>query len=101
MGTEQVTSVEYRDEYNGLGIDEQAVTVSLYPNPATEHISVLTSSDIISLQIYDQRGQVVELPQAYFIGKQAELNINELASGMYHLVVRTTNGISTQLFGKE
>lgn len=101
LGTEQVTSIEYRDEYNGLGVNEQDITVSVFPNPATEHLSVLTSADIVSLQIYDQRGQVVELPQVYFIGKQAELNINELASGMYHLVVRTTNGISTQLFGKE
>lgn len=101
LGTEQVTGIEYRDEYNGLGVAEQEVTATLFPNPATDQLTVLASGDIVSLKVIDQRGQMVEIPTVQLNGKQGTVNVSELAAGMYHVVVQTANGVYTQLFGKE
>lgn len=101
LGTEQVTSIEYRDEYNGLGIGEKDITTTVYPNPATEEISVIANGAIISMQVIDQRGQLIALPQAQINGKLGVLTVSPLSSGLYHLVIQTTDGVSTQLFAKE
>ena len=68
----------------------------LYPNPANSILNIDLASEIKSVEIYSQLGQKM------FSSTQKQLNISNLASGIYMLKVEDVNGaITTQKFVKE
>ena len=80
IGTPGLFSIDENNYYfqNTAGIQElDKAKVSVYPNPATDHLTIQTEGNIQFVQILNLSGQVL-LEQ-----KIGELNIAHLASGTY------------------
>ena len=73
--------------------------IGVYPNPADDYAVIgikLEKESGISLNIYDISGKVVynnEAPQAAVGQNEITINTTNFASGMYTIVVRTSDGI--------
>ena len=82
---------------NTLGTEDIAAAVSLYPNPAKNYIHINTALDLQSYQIYDVSGKVVM--KNNLIAKK--ININQLANGVYFLVLSSEKGKVVKKIVKE
>lgn len=100
LGSEQVTSVEYRDEYNGLGLKDLTSRVIVYPNPAADQLYVELSEGIDMLEILDQQGRVVATMEGNG-AVRLTANVASLGSGLYYARVRTMNGTGIKLFAHQ
>ncbi len=79
----------------GLNDNKQALAVTVYPNPAAENLKVDVAANEVSLKIYNLQGSLV----ATSIGK--EINVGELTSGVYLLLVQTEKGNYSQKIIKQ
>ena len=77
---------------------ESVVTASLYPNPAQTDaaVTIETSGSIASIQVFNMSGQRMQVPILNIGNRKAELNLNSLASGVYVLQLKTSDGDSTK-----
>lgn len=98
LGNETVTAVEYRDNFNGLGLNENHVTVKFYPNPASDKLYVSTAEQAENFFIVDQSGRIWN--QVPATSKEQTLDVSQLAAGSYTLVVVFSSGYTTQKFVK-
>jgi len=98
-GNEVITAVEYRDEYNGLGVENKELTVSTYPNPATNMVEFNLNSKGTYLSLIDMRGKVVF--QKSLNGTSGNVDITNFAPGSYHLVINTEEGITSTVIIKK
>lgn len=99
LGNETITSIEYRDTLNGLGLNEAELAFSVFPNPATDELTVLSAETVQHIAILNQQGQVVKTLQLN--GAQPVIPVSDLDAGIYHLVVTTASGKATRLFAKQ
>ncbi len=80
------------------GTDEAlASKLSVFPNPAANVINVVNNNNILvnGIQIVDLNGRTVK--SAKFNGvTEAQVNISDLASGMYMMTVSSDKGTMTQ-----
>jgi hypothetical protein len=73
------------------GIDENnELGVSIYPNPATDMISITTSENIQRVEIFNMQGQLVKAES----GAVNNISVKDLANGLYTLKLTTDNGTS-------
>ena len=70
-------------------VNESATMVSLYPNPAREQVSFILD-DNAEVSVFDMSGRMVST-MAFEAG-QAQLNVSEMANGVYFVNVRYANG---------
>jgi hypothetical protein len=98
MGNETVTAVEYRDDFNGLGLTESKFQVSFYPNPVVNELHVSTPETAEKLVIVDQSGRIWK--QVSGSSKDQVIDVSELASGSYSLVVLFSNSYTSVKFIK-
>lgn len=81
-------AIDYRDN---TGIDDLLTenTIVLFPNPASESISVSFEGTILSndYRIVDVSGRVLKTGTSNFNNKTATIGINSLESGLYFLVL--------------
>ena len=98
-GNEVVTNVEYRDNYNGLGLDNNEVDLSIYPNPAVNELKYDISAKTVYLSIIDAKGKVIY--QSSLTSNSGSIDITNFATGVYHAVFRTENGVKYQEFIKK
>ena len=77
---------------------ESVVTASLYLNPAQTDaaVTIETSGSIASIQVFNMSGQRMQVPILNIGNRKAELNLNSLASGVYVLQLKTSDGDSTK-----
>lgn len=99
LGTETVTAIEYRDQFLGLGIAENNVTVAICPNPVSELLNILAESNIEQWSLMNSDGHVVR--SATHTSNSLAIDLSQLAAGQYHLVLVTSTGISYQKFVKQ
>ena len=89
----------------GTGMEDYlAKAVTLYPNPATEVVSVAVSDAnimITGVEVYNVYGQIVETFHGTSLQGRATLNVSGLADGMYYVRVTTDNGVVTKNFVKK
>jgi hypothetical protein len=100
LGNEQITAVEYRDDYNGLGLEDAQPDFAVYPNPASEGLYIQSTQAITSVRLLNQQGQLVKT----LTGEGAFLittDICDLDAGMYSVVVESESGTRTRLFVKQ
>ncbi len=64
--------------------------VSIYPNPATDMISITTSENIQRVEIFNMQGQLVKAES----GAVNNISVKDLANGLYTLKLTTDNGTS-------
>lgn len=75
---------------------------SMYPNPATNVLNI-TSSDALqidSVKITDVNGRIV-FNNAFSSTDTAEINVANLASGMYVISIKSNQGVATKKFMKK
>lgn len=77
-------------------LDENAIEVNLYPNPATEFITVSADKAIETLQIVSLNGSVLKTING--TEGQNKVNVADLSAGQYLLVVGTAQGSSVTTF---
>lgn len=68
--------------------------VNVFPNPAKTNLNIQSNDKIQSLQLYTLAGQ--EIQSVLVQDLNTQLNIQDLAQGIYVLKVQTTQGIKTQ-----
>ncbi len=69
--------------------DNDAIAVSLYPNPARESVRIMLESDA-QVSVFDMTGRVVST--TYVAAGQAQLSVSELENGVYFVNVRFADG---------
>lgn len=73
------------------GVDERsAVTVSLYPNPATDVLYIQSPITIVGAEIFDARGRSVA--KQYSATGIAQLKLSPLAGGSYLVALHSGDG---------
>lgn len=98
MGTETVTAVEYRDNFNGLGLVESGLNVSFYPNPVINELHVSTQEVAENFFVVDQAGRIWKKVSGS--AKEQVIDVSDLASGSYSLVVLFSSGYTSVKFIK-
>ena len=82
------------------GINDYEQTISLYPNPNSGQFTINNEQLIInSVQVYDVYGKLLKTVEAG--DNIVELDVSELASGMYFVRVSTEKGVVTKSFVKK
>ncbi len=72
------------------GIEEITTETTIYPNPATDHISINSTENVQRVEIYNMQGQLVKAET----GAVNNISVKDLANGMYTLKLTTDNGTS-------
>jgi hypothetical protein len=80
-------------------LDFTEVSVSVFPNPATNKVNVASAEMIRTVNIYDLNGSLISSEQ--ISATQAEVNISELPDGCYILEAVTENGNSRSRIVKQ
>lgn len=98
QGNETVTAIEYRDNFNGLGLTESELHVSYYPNPVVDELHISTPELADKFFIVDQSGRIWK--QVSGSGTTQVIDVSELAAGQYSLIVLFPNGYNSVKFIK-
>ena len=82
----------------GIRLDTKT-SVSIYPNPVTDHLDISSGSEISRISVYNSIGTsilvVTDTP-----GTKKHLNTHSLAPGLYILKIETKNGTEIKKFIK-
>lgn len=70
-------------------------TVQVFPNPTEATVNVVSSSDIVAIQLFNPLGQLV-ITEANINQTATTLDVQNLSAGLYLLQVKTTAGYTTQ-----
>ena len=75
-----------------VALDElQGITLNLYPNPANQEVNIaLNGAALESVVIVDQFGRTVK------VSKASNINVSDLASGVYQVILYTDKGNITR-----
>jgi hypothetical protein len=87
-----------------LGVDDIDISsIVLYPNPATEYVMVSNpnSVELQSLAIYDLNGRLIKTINLVDMGTEKSIDISELASATYMVIIQGTRGQMTKQIIKE
>ena len=79
-------SIPIRHIITGLN-EPKASTVRIYPNPAQDFVKIQSENNMQSIELYDLRGRL--LKAASIDDFKCEMNINDLAKGIYMIRVKT------------
>jgi len=94
LGAITSASILIRDnDFQGVA-NNNAVVFNVYPNPASETITVVANENIQTISIVNMIGQTVMNFNANSL-KQS-INISELSAGVYNIIVNSENGYSTK-----
>ncbi|XOV67011.1 MAG: T9SS type A sorting domain-containing protein [Fluviicola sp.] len=99
-GMETVTNIEYRDTYDPLlAATEELIFIDaeVYPNPATNQLSVTSESSILNYSIFNTHGSLVQ--EGTLSG--SSIDISGLSKGHYILFGQADQGILSIPFVKE
>lgn len=97
-GVETITSIEYQDEYLGfdVGLTENSLDISISPNPAVNTLSIESNRPFTNYYIFNEQGQLVQSESLL----KGSINVQELASGQYLLILQSNGQMSTHRFIK-
>ena len=78
-----------------LGIEENNVSLSIYPNPVNDILNIETDNLIEKIEILDLSGKLIATEFYH------QINVAQLTSGIYFIKVVTSEGNSLQKFVKD
>lgn len=93
-----------KEIYNGTSADCSLITgisdissnqILLLPNPATNHIYIKSEEGIESMKVYNNTGQLM-MEKTNFNSLSHQLNIEDLANGVYFIKIETSDNEYTQ-----
>ncbi len=73
---------------------------SLYPNPATDQLTITSSKNIQSLEVTNVLGEIIFTQNYSTLKTSTEISVAELSSGIYFLRVQSKDGWSVSKFVK-
>lgn len=95
-GNETVTSIEYRDLNLTNSLEELAIDFDIYPNPASQVITVNNFPNNSQYYVVDNNGSIV------LEGDLTDkINVANLANGIYELVIKADKQIGKKSFIKQ
>lgn len=102
LGTETVTSIEYRDMYLGLdaGIEENLMEFSVYPVPASDILCIRSAHPFSRVEVLDRTGRLVA-EHAYVKACDVVLDVSGLSPGVYELRLFTEKNVVSKKFIRE
>ena len=96
-GSENVSSVEFKDKKRDFASTiENAVDFQIYPNPASNNLTVITANFADQISIYSLTGELLvsELTNSTI----SNLDVSGLSNGLYLLEIKVGTQVSTQKF---
>jgi len=91
LGVQDLGLVKYNIDLTTLSITSEILekkTIALYPNPATNSFSINSYDKVEAIAIYNMAGQEVKKVAKV----NEEINISDLANGLYIVKVKTAKG---------
>ena len=94
-----LTPTEIGTLYNGLGTGvnkllNNEIPVSIYPNPTTNQLNIVTTAIVESIEIYSLLGQLVQKEST------TSFSVQNLDNGVYLLNIKTNEGFVSKQFIK-
>lgn len=83
-------------EYTGIDEVSMENTTMVYPNPAKDVINVTAASNINSIEVYSITGQLLISENGNDM--QSQINVSELANGIYMMKISTEDGVINKKF---
>jgi hypothetical protein len=101
-GNENITAIEYRDNYNAAfaGIEEESLNFSIYPNPVSNELVIDGTENVNTIQVIDSKGSVVYL-KIINEENQLKVDVSSFAPGTYQVVFSTNTQTSVKTFVKK
>ena len=85
-------------EEQGESISELIVSFNIYPNPVNDKLNIITEVEIEEVVVYDVYGR----QQSMVNGQQSTvIDVSDLNSGVYFVMIKTNEGVVTKRFVKE
>jgi hypothetical protein len=83
---------------NCTGVEENNMSFSIYPNPNNGQFFVTTNAtELVTFEVMDITGKIVFKTNATMnAGVQNEINVTDVATGMYIVKMSSERGVSTQ-----
>ncbi|MFN0276526.1 MAG: Calx-beta domain-containing protein [Chitinophagales bacterium] len=86
--------------YQTVGIIQQdRITLKLYPNPTLEKINIISEDLVESLKIINQLGEIVKVVSINAL--QKTIDVKEFPAGFYAVKIKTVSGVYSSSFIKE
>ena len=85
----------------GESIAENTSYLNIFPNPATDNLSIEATEEITEVNIYNIIGVNVYNEQCTMNNLQLDINISDFNSGVYFVKVKTGNGETVKRFIKQ
>ncbi|MEO8762238.1 MAG: SBBP repeat-containing protein [Bacteroidia bacterium] len=88
---------------NTSGIEENTQpinAVNAYPNPFNDNVKITSSSTILNIEVLNSLGQVV-FARNYINNVTTNIQVNNLAKGIYLMQIHTSKGIQLKKIVKE
>ncbi|WP_068588912.1 M36 family metallopeptidase [Cochleicola gelatinilyticus] len=89
-----------------LGVDDNALSnskITLYPNPATKelYLSNPNQVDLENVSLYDLTGRLIKSVNLNDMGTEIRMDISELATATYMVVIKSQNDLITKQLIKQ
>jgi hypothetical protein len=98
-GNENITRIEYRDFVN-LSVQENEISVSIYPNPAKDLLAIESAQAFHSYKIYSLEGKLIA-SESNINSFSSVISVDSLSQGSYFIELEFQHGISRERFVKE
>ncbi|CAN5397009.1 hypothetical protein BH10BAC1_BH10BAC1_19360 [soil metagenome] len=94
-------SLVYKSCLSGITEENLANSISVYPNPAVDNLTIETSNNekVTSVKVYDVLGKILVDTKVEGTEK-LELNVTSLEKGMYYVEITTATGTAVKKFNK-
>lgn len=86
----------YSCEEIGMSVLDIDTEFSIYPNPVYEELHVKGNAEIKSITLYSLAGKLCKQVRLSNKTNNYSLSLSELSSGVYFLLIETSNGIKSQ-----
>ena len=70
------------------------INTVVYPNPATDAVYIRSEFDVNNIKLYNNTGQLLSISNVN--SKNHQLNVNDLPSGLFFVIVETSAGTITK-----
>ncbi|WP_051285364.1 M36 family metallopeptidase [Aequorivita capsosiphonis] len=83
--------------------DADFASIQMYPNPTKDKISITNPQQLSldNLNIYDMRGRLIKTIDMHTMGLEKSIDVSEMASSIYFILIQGNNGQITKKLIKE
>ena len=93
-----VDDITLHRTYDGVADNSGSISLSVYPNPAADHVSVKSGTRVDSYEVYSITGAMVRHQQAG--STTFDIDVHELPAGTYLIKLNGEGMVQTQRFVK-